>query len=749
MQESNLIFDIKQPQNGCFFVFSLVELNLKESIMIKLKDVSKYYYNKGLITSGITKINAEFNIGEFIVITGESGSGKSTLLNVISGLDTYEDGEMYIDGKETSHYGDEDFEEYRKEYISNIFQNFNLVGSYTVYQNIELVMLINGYTKKEARPKILKLINEVELTKYKNTRVSKLSGGQKQRVAIARALAKNTPIIIADEPTGNLDKRAAESVLKTLALTAKDKLVIVVTHNYEQVEKYATRKITMFDGKILEDKIITKTDEVKTDGNLESKKMKPLSKLRLGVRNTFNIVPKFLLLLAVFLFMFAAITTEMAGLRENKYEEERVGNNSYLQNKDTSRIIINKSDKSPFTDEDYQRIEALGNISRIQKDDYLEDLSASLYSDYYYISGSVIKRTSQKLDLGRNIEKDNEVVIQMNKENNTIGDPEKILNKEFMYNYQDNTTKLKVVGIIFNDDLDYESIIEVSDNMINEFILNYVISRTTQTLTVNGADTYCNLFYIDSVNDSSIYVNENLNNNSYPIKMVSLSLSNTYVNKVFDLKVEHVLNKYNSKRLTGYSYEENTCYLSKNLIRNTLIRDKYQTSVFVKDEVKINDTINDLINLGYSTYAVKDMLINESATMTYIYNIINLVLMIIILVAMFFISYLIIKLILKSRKNYYTIIRILGGSKKNCKSILKIELYTILNIAFIILTLLVYMIVNGMIDISLRSSLKLLNIKDYVLIYILIFALTYLISVRFGRFIFKESAIKTYNEEEE
>lgn len=717
--------------------------------MIKLKDVSKYYYNKGLITSGITKINAEFNIGEFIVITGESGSGKSTLLNVISGLDTYEDGEMYIDGKETSHYGDEDFEEYRKEYISNIFQNFNLVGSYTVYQNIELVMLINGYTKKEARPKILKLINEVELTKYKNTRVSKLSGGQKQRVAIARALAKNTPIIIADEPTGNLDKRAAESVLKTLALTAKDKLVIVVTHNYEQVEKYATRKITMFDGKILEDKIITKTDEVKTDGNLESKKMKPISKLRLGVRNTFNIVPKFLLLLAVFLFMFAAITTEMAGLRENKYEEERVGNNSYLQNKDTSRIIINKSDKSPFTDEDYQKIEALGNISRIQKDDYLEDLSASLYSDYYYISGSVIKRTSQKLDLGRNIEKDNEVVIQMNKENNTIGDPEKILNKEFMYNYQDNTTKLKVVGIIFNDDLDYESIIEVSDNMINEFILNYVISRTTQTLTVNGADTYCNLFYIDSVNDSSIYVNENLNNNSYPIKMVSLSLSNTYVNKVFDLKVEHVLNKYNSKRLTGYSYEENTCYLSKNLIRNTLISDKYQTSVFVKDEVKINDTISDLMNLGYSTYAVKDMLINESATMTYIYNIINLVLMIIILVAMFFISYLIIKLILKSRKNYYTIIRILGGSKKNCKSILKIELYTILNIAFIIITFLVYMIINGMIDISLRSSLKLLNIKDYVLIYILIFALTYLISVRFGRFIFKESAIKTYNEEEE
>ena len=116
---------------------------------------------------------------------------------------------------------------------------------------------------------------------------------------------------------------------------------------------------------------------------------------------------------------------------------------------------------------------------------------------------------------------------------------------------------------------------------------------------------------------------------------------------------------------------------------------------------------------------------------------------------MFFISYLIIKLILKSRKNYYTIVRILGGSKKNCKGILKIELYTILNIAFLIIMGLVYMIIKGIINASLKNSLQLLNLREYVLIYALIFVLTYLISIRFGRFIFKESAIKTYNEEEE
>ncbi len=169
--------------------------------MLELKNVSKFYYNNGIIASGFTKVNLKFNIGEFVVITGESGSGKSTLLNVISGLDSYEEGEMYINGKETSHYTEKDFEEYRRKYIANIFQNFNLVNSYTVYQNVELVLLLNGYKKKDVKNKVLDMIDQVGLTKFKNTKVAKLSGGQKQRVAIARAMVKETPIIVADEPT--------------------------------------------------------------------------------------------------------------------------------------------------------------------------------------------------------------------------------------------------------------------------------------------------------------------------------------------------------------------------------------------------------------------------------------------------------------------------------------------------------------------------------------------------------------------
>ena len=175
--------------------------------MIKLENVSKFYYNKGIIGTGFTKINLELNIGEFIAITGESGSGKSTLLNVISGLDSYEEGEMYINGEETSHYTEKDFEEYRRRYVANIFQNFNLVNSYTVYQNIELALLLNGCKKKDVKSKILEMIDNVGLTEFKNTKVSKLSGGQKQKVAIARAMVKDTPIIVADEPTRELRYR--------------------------------------------------------------------------------------------------------------------------------------------------------------------------------------------------------------------------------------------------------------------------------------------------------------------------------------------------------------------------------------------------------------------------------------------------------------------------------------------------------------------------------------------------------------
>ena len=163
--------------------------------MLRLERVSKFYSGNGLVSTGFSKVDLEFDIGEFVAITGESGSGKSTLLNVISGLDSYEEGEMYIMGQPTSGFSKEDLEEYRKKYIGSIFQTFNLINSYTVYQNVELVLLMSGYDKSEIPGRVREIIEQVGLSDYEKTKASKLSGGQKQRVAIARALAKETRLM--------------------------------------------------------------------------------------------------------------------------------------------------------------------------------------------------------------------------------------------------------------------------------------------------------------------------------------------------------------------------------------------------------------------------------------------------------------------------------------------------------------------------------------------------------------------------
>ena len=345
----------------------------KEDMMLKLENVSKFYYNKGMITSGFTRVNLELKIGEFVVITGESGSGKSTLLNVISGLDSYEEGEMYVNGKETSHYTEKDFEDYRRKYVANIFQSFNLVNSYTVYQNVELVLLLNGYKKKEIKAKVLDMIDQVGLTEFKNTKVSKLSGGQKQRVAIARAMIKETPIIVADEPTGNLDSTSAKEVIEILKKVAKDKLVVMVTHNMEQVEEFATRVIKMHDGRILENTCRKKVEKEAPAKQSEYRKIGVVNQVRLGLRNTFNIVTKFGLLFLVFFFVSSAILAEYASFQMSEEKNKKAITTMIFSSPSEKRVIINKQDRTQFTEEDYERIRAIQGVDYVVEDDLLID----------------------------------------------------------------------------------------------------------------------------------------------------------------------------------------------------------------------------------------------------------------------------------------------------------------------------------------------------------------------------------------
>lgn len=228
---------------------------------IKLEGISKIYSTGNAVAVGIQKVNLEFDRGEFVAITGKSGSGKTTLLNVMSGLDSFEEGELYIEGEETSHYTAKEWEAYRRKYISFIYQDYNIIESFTVLENVEFA-LMHIEDIKQRRAKAIELINRVGLQSSIKQKGSKLSGGQKQRTVIARALAKDSPIIFADEPTGNLDAKSSVEILKMLAEIGKDKLVIVVTHNSEQLAEYATREIRIYDGKIDSDTIIGTADLV-------------------------------------------------------------------------------------------------------------------------------------------------------------------------------------------------------------------------------------------------------------------------------------------------------------------------------------------------------------------------------------------------------------------------------------------------------------------------------------------------------
>ena len=267
--------------------------------MIKLDQVSKIYNNDGVTAIGIQNVSLEFNLGEFVAITGESGSGKSTLLNVISMMDSYEEGELFIDNKSTVEFSKKDFADYRANYVSFIFQEYNLVDSFTVLRNVMLPLLSRGYSHKEAKRIALESIEKVGLTKVRNHKATHLSGGEKQRTVIARALVSNTPIIACDEPTGNLDSETAVQVINLLKEVSPGKLILYVTHDFSSIEHVATRRIQMSDSHLQFD---VPLENKPTEGTLDvshKAKTKFPAILSTGFRDTISTPKKSILSLLI------------------------------------------------------------------------------------------------------------------------------------------------------------------------------------------------------------------------------------------------------------------------------------------------------------------------------------------------------------------------------------------------------------------------------------------------------------------
>ena len=221
--------------------------------MLQLNHIVKTYVTGDLTQDALKGVSIAFRESEFVSILGQSGSGKTTLLNIIGGLDRYTSGDLLINGVSTREYNDADWDYYRNNSIGFVFQSYNLIPHQSVLANVEMALTLAGVSRKERRERALSVLKKVGLADHVHKKPNQMSGGQMQRVAIARALVNNPDILLADEPTGALDSETSVQIMELLKEIAKDKLVIMVTHNPELAEKYSTRIVRLLDSQITSD----------------------------------------------------------------------------------------------------------------------------------------------------------------------------------------------------------------------------------------------------------------------------------------------------------------------------------------------------------------------------------------------------------------------------------------------------------------------------------------------------------------
>ncbi len=751
--------------------------------MLKLTRVSKFYSSNGVVSAGFSKVDLELQMGEFVAITGESGSGKSTLLNVISGLDSFEEGEMYVNGEPTSGFSRADLEKYRKEYIGSIFQTFNLINSYTVYQNIELILQLSGYDKKQIPEKVKDIIEKVGLSGLEKKKASKLSGGQKQRVAIARALAKETPIIVADEPTGNLDSQSAADIIRLLHQLSKDKLIIVVTHNYEQVEPYVTRKITMHDGRIAEDKKLTTVQDpcwnreplvAKADG------LSLTNKIRLGMRNAFNIPAKFALLLTVFLFLCGSVMYQYASY-QNMNDSMNSGWNEFFTYTGEDRILITKENHGEFTKADYEVLGSIENVKEVVENDLLLDLVGSVSGAsednnfWTTVRFDGIEDYRDQLVEGKLPEKKNEAVLMVAKDSYAAMEIGQIFQKKADI-YDDYTgaplftTDIIIVGYGYLTSEQEQQLEEsgyycdgylcLDGGAIEEMRMASLLRYCSHEIRfadniIDGNAYYYPIFPSDRVPEGEIYIPEEIAYLSeYEAYGQSLSIKNKslYFEEDFDFTVGAVYGQDNCYYYLGIEDWEETdqtiLYISQEDYKRIFSKGNFQSSILTEDTRMTKETAKAIEDAGYKTFVVSEGKVDYDQDFALILNILRGFMLAAVLIVLFFITYFIVKLILKSRNIYFSTIRMLGATKDNCSSLLKIELFVIFNLAYFLCAGFAVLAKKEVVDAGMVTEIiGYLTAGDFVILYIILCVMSFLLAARYAKQLFGKSAMNAYKEE--
>lgn len=376
--------------------------------MLQLRGIKKSYKTGDFVQHALKGIDVQFRENEFVAILGPSGSGKTTMLNIIGGLDRYDSGDLIINGKSTKEFKDQDWDAYRNNFIGFVFQSYNLINHISVLENVEMGMTLSGLNSKKRKRKALELLDKVGLKDHAHKKPNQLSGGQMQRVAIARALANNPKIIMADEPTGALDTKTSIQIMNLIKEIAKDRLVIMVTHNPELANNYASRIIEFKDGNLVNDSNPIKDDEViKNDIKIKRTSMSFLTALNLSFNNIITkwgrtLITAFassigIIGIALILSLSNGFDIKIDEFEANTLSSLPIGITPQIANVESSQIESNKNnkkedkEKGKYPDIDYMipydaSVNLKTHINKIDKKyiNYIESIDHNLVSAISY-----------------------------------------------------------------------------------------------------------------------------------------------------------------------------------------------------------------------------------------------------------------------------------------------------------------------------------------------------------------------------
>lgn len=758
--------------------------------LIKLKNVSKYYKSEDNVSVGMKNVTTAFDFNEFVAVTGTSGSGKTTLLNVISGLDGYEEGEVYLNGEETSHYTIADWERYRASHVGFVFQNYNIIDSYTVLQNVMLALDIQNYPKKLRKKRALELIEKVGLLSHKNHKAAKLSGGQKQRAVIARALAKDCPIIVADEPTGNLDSETGDQVLKLLHEISEDKLVIIVTHNYSQVEPYATRRIKMHDGTIVEDITIKKINKEIENTIKPAKKMNFLSILNFAFKNLISQPKRFIFILILQFLVVGALTFVYTSQIKNIREAGMVYSDLFNFVPE-SRVIVQRRDGEELNDSDISYLNSLRDVKAVHK--YGENFLS--YEPYLYLKLKDQYRTIRVdfIDAASTIntrfmkgsipKASDEIVVSQNYGFN-IGDKITLSSSSGYYisdGKEPNINYLReddfiVTGIAANNKLT----IYLSDSYLNEYNDNdYIIDASVASeIYYQVYNDWGNLMY--SISGKKLFINypsSKLDDANIKLLLDSPDMKHLYgafletpneTDEIVELKIDIRIDLYrqNIHEERTYTFNRkitlNENYVDDDFgeilinwnvlteIRNEIYEDLIElarrevienTSVSVSGRASGNRLIKRIDNDKYRVFYPANIKDPLRPIYVFLYSILAIITLSLVGSFLYFILHAVTKNVMSARQKDFAIYRSIGANRTDLGKLVIIEQIILSLLALSIVIVLFNILAYN--NLAIAAIVDYLTFSDYIILFIIFTIFGALLGVRFNRKVFKQSVVET------